>query len=384
MITKFSLKGLLKMINKNAFHLVKSKFQKTSELSQFFNQDSQLVYKIVKERLMLLSDYQLNTFVKLSENSYEETNEYFQRILDDLTHEIKVLLEMDLFQYRSSYWWIKKLNLVQGVINMLNNLFSQSNNSYLDLYKKFIEHYTDAIILLGFLVAVFTSSWEEAIRILDQEQTDLLSNQFEEILSKLKEKISKKIIFFNSRCIVDTKELQNHQSNVSMIVTLFMKNLYFNSFKQLRFSDQPKSFSNSFKIHLQKHMDLCAQSLFKNFFRQLDGYSYDEKAQISQEIKIMFSSDIPTIKRSIFHMINPLEALDLDNNQVVFSPNFKTQIWIKILDDFILQSLLENEYAGQSEKHFKERREFFRQGIEIFKSKVEHSAFKVGSQKVIT
>lgn len=45
-------------------------------------------------------------------------------------------------------------------------------------------------------------------------------------------------------------------------------------------------------------------------------------------------------------MINPQEALDINDAHLVFSGKYNTQKWINNLEEFILQSLLESNYGG--------------------------------------
>lgn len=46
---------------------------------------------------------------------------------------------------------------------MLNDLFIQSDTYYLDLHRKYIDHFTDVIIFFVFLISINTSCWEEAL-----------------------------------------------------------------------------------------------------------------------------------------------------------------------------------------------------------------------------
>lgn len=56
-----------------------------------------------------------------------------------------------------------------------------------------------------------------------------------------------------------------------------------------------------------------------------------------------------TIKRTSYFMISPREALELENNKKINSPNLDIQYWIKIVDDFLIESLLTNDFKAQSE-----------------------------------
>ena len=99
-----------------------------------------------------------------------------------------------------------------------------------------------------FLVSINTDCWEEALNIFDNfENINLNSEEFTALISSLKKKITSKYIFFTFKPIKNTADVKFYYSNVNTIVTLFAKNMYFHSFRNLRLGQGNAQISNIIK-----------------------------------------------------------------------------------------------------------------------------------------
>lgn len=258
MLIKITLKKTNSVIKAKEYWRLKEKKKNQAKFVEFFGQDKSILKKIINERINFLDDIEINLFRKLDSMDYSEANDYFQILLDKMLHLNRKMLTLDLFQYHSSHKWISKINFVEKFIQMLNNLFITSDEYYLELHRKYIDHFTETFIFWAFMMAIHTNCWEEALLILDSYlQVDTLSQDFSCILAKIKKKIESKYVFFSFKPIRDTENIKFYFSNINVVVQLFAKNLFFQSFRKLKFNvENSLPSSNIIKIQLQNSIDV--------------------------------------------------------------------------------------------------------------------------------
>jgi len=57
--------------------------------------------------------------------------------------------------------------MILKIVEILNNLFVEPDNIYLELYRQLKYDFNDSILLWIFLISLHTNCWEEAIKILE-------------------------------------------------------------------------------------------------------------------------------------------------------------------------------------------------------------------------
>ena len=384
-LKKIGLKKLKNLIKKNYYWRINDKFEKLHSWSKFFYIEPEKIIKKINKRIYLVHDFELNIFNKLNTKNYIEANEYFKDLLDKLILKTKKLLELDIFKYKSSHKWIIKINLVEKFIDMLNNLFIKPDPCFLEFYSKYKFDFDNIIIFWLFLISLHTNSWEECIVILENYHSfDILSTDFLDLLNTLKTKIKNKYLFFGNGPIKDTNDVKFYYSNLNILIFLFTKNLYFSTFLKNRVQLNNKYFSNIIDMKLSEYIDVFKNSLKKNFFKILNSFPYEEKTQIKNEIIDLFNSNTTNLKRMNFYILTPKEALELEINKRVTSKILNTPEWYEILNEYIIYSLLEDDYKNLSHDKFEERKKFFGKGIEIFKIKQEQNPINFFSTGIIT
>ena len=96
------------------------------------------------------------------------------------------LLQVDIFKYNSNHVWITQTRMIQKIVQILNNLFVQPDNMYLELYRQFKLDFNDSLLFWVFLISLHTNCWEEAIKVLEcHSQLDILSEDFKIVLNNL-------------------------------------------------------------------------------------------------------------------------------------------------------------------------------------------------------
>ena len=372
LFTELTMKKIKSLIKKKTFHRLKEKLEKIQIWLSFFKVDFTAFLKKIEYRVYLMNNLELNVFYNLIYRSNDEVKLNFKEYLNNLLSKCKSFIKADILCYFSEYKYLKKLHRIKAVISMLKNLSFGQDKQYSTLYEEFKDEFNDLVSLYFFLIMLKTHNWTYCVKMIDEYNTiDILTKNFEKLVCTIQQWINKHYKFIGKNKIMNFEDDELTYSNCNLIQSLFMQMQLINAFMNVRdFYNK-----NAKKVNEALLFDIIdfEKELEREFKGMLSLHDREQQLEIIDELQEILSMDVISLKNKNFIMLNPKDALNLEENSLIKSINVNINFWKDNLEALRIQRILEMPLKEQSDDLVGQRENFFNTGIELFRIKTEQT-----------
>ena len=369
-LNNIAMKKIKFIIERGTVWKLSDAFQHIKSWFDFFNLDFRKFIKIMAYRIYLLNDLQLSLLFNLSYASNAEVVTMFKENLDNLLHKCGKLLRVDILSYKNKYKYLKGLNYARSVIKMLNDLFLVTDHNYIAKYTEQRADFNEVMALFIFLLMLKSHNWAELLHYIERcSALDVLEEDFQAIINQCENWVAARFNFCGERKVLRFNDKECTYTNLNLICTLYLQNILFYSYMKIRGAYMGKG--NIIEDRLSVSLKAFEIELKTKFINLLNSHAFADQIEIIDELNMIFSMDMATLKQQTMSLLNPREAYDLDKNPRIHSKFLKLEVWFDFLYELKLQKVLNVPLRNMTDELLEQKKAFFKNGIEIFKIKQE-------------